>query len=194
MLKELREHHAFKLGFLSKEEAREIISLGYKKLLPSKTVFREIGQEDYRLAYVLKGMLRSYHLNEKGEEVTTFLTFEHEHSMSLRTILNGDGARYMVESVEETQLLCIDYRDLMRVTIKNPQFHTAYRFFAESAIMNLLVRIDNFVLKSPEERYMDLMKERPDIFSRISAKDIAYFLGITPVSLSRLRRRVQKKT
>ncbi|MEL6256772.1 MAG: hypothetical protein AAFR87_32530, partial [Bacteroidota bacterium] len=165
MLQELREHYAFKLGYLSEEEAIEVISLGYTKLLPPKTLFREVGQEDYRLVYVLKGMLRTYHLNEKGVEITTFLTFEHDHSMSLRTILNGEGAKYMVESVEETMLLCIDYRKLLEVIKKNPHFQSAYRFFAEKAILELLRRIDDFVLKSPEERYLELLNKRPNIFS-----------------------------
>ncbi|MDW3651864.1 MAG: Crp/Fnr family transcriptional regulator [Bacteroidia bacterium] len=194
MVQELREHYAFKFGLLSQAEAEKVISLGFSKQLPPKTIFREIGQEDYRLAYVLKGMLRTYQLNDKGEEITTFLTFEHDHSMSLRTILNGEGSRYMVQSVEETMLLCIDYRDLMEVSKKNPGFQSAYRFFAERVILELLGRIDNFVRKSPEERYLDLLQKRPGIFSRIAAKDIAYFLGVTPVSLSRLRKRVQQKS
>ena len=82
---------------------------------------------------------------------------------------------------------------LQQLIDSNPKLEANRKFFLHNILKDLLKRVDSFVLLSPEERYLEFIKTHPDITNRIPNKHIANILGITPVSLSRIRKRIVTK-
>jgi CRP-like cAMP-binding protein len=87
----------------------------------------------------------------------------------------------------------LDYDVLQDIVSANPKLDANRKYVLQQMLKEALGRIDTFVLMSPEERYLAYVDQNPEIVNRVPDKYIANVLGITPVSLSRIRKRVAKK-
>ena len=97
------------------------------------------------------------------------------------------------QALEPTQLIYIDYDMLQQIISDNPKLEANRKYILQNVLKEALQRVDSFVLCSPEERYLNFIKGNPDIVNRVPDKYIANVLGITPVSLSRIRKRIMSK-
>jgi len=143
--------------------------------------------------FILKGLVRAYKINEKGEEITTLIRWENKIVASPDIILFNEPSQLYLETLEPTDVLYIDYDVLQKIISNNPKLESNRKFILQNVLKEALKRIDSFVLLTPAERYLDFVKENPDIVNRVQDKYIANVLGITPVSLSRIRKRIATK-
>lgn len=162
------------------------------KLHANETYIRE-GDQDRRLAYIEKGIMRAYTLKPNGDEATLFLRWEKQFIASHDTIIHRKPSRFVYRALEEVTLLEIDYDVLEAVMKVYPQFEPLRNFFLLRMLSESLAMMEAFVTLSPEERYRNLLAERFDVVNRVPDKYIASMLGITPVSLSRIRKRMLEK-
>jgi DNA-directed RNA polymerase subunit F len=84
----------------------------------------------------------------------------------------------------------LDYKTAQGIIDNNPKLSSSRNTFLTNMLGQAMDRIESFVLLSPEERYNKLIAEKPDITNRVPDKYLATMLGITPVSLSRIRKRI----
>jgi CRP-like cAMP-binding protein len=104
-------------------------------------------------------------------------------------------ANHFIQAIEDTELVSLSFDSLQQLynhKLLSYKMERFGRLIAEYLICCYDDRLNSFIIQSPEERYLDLLSSRPDIIQRIPQHHIANFLGITPVSLSRIRRRVMK--
>ena len=87
----------------------------------------------------------------------------------------------------------MNYDTLQRIFESNMKFESNRKYVFQKIIRQMLKRLESFVLYSPEERYQLYIKDYPNIVNRVPDKYIANVLGITPVSLSRIRKRIAEK-
>ena len=87
----------------------------------------------------------------------------------------------------------MDYDLAQKIIENNPKLEKSRKFFLQKMLKDALERIESFVLYSPEERYVKYVESKPDIINRVPNKYIANVLGMTPVSLSRIRKRIASK-
>lgn len=92
--------------------------------------------------------------------------------------------------MEDTDLLEIDYDALQDLLENIPKLESTRKYFLMNMLAESMNRVESLILLSPEDRYRQLVEQKPNIINRVPNKYIATFLGITPVSLSRLRRRM----
>jgi CRP-like cAMP-binding protein len=142
---------------------------------------------------IRKGLVRAYKVNEKGDKITTSIRWENKIVASPNIILFGEPSQHYFETLEPTDVLYLDYDVLQTIITSNPKLEANRKFILQNLLKEALQRIDSFVLLTPEERYLDFIKENPDIVNRVPDKFIANVLGVTPVSLSRIRRRIATK-
>ena len=90
-------------------------------------------------------------------------------------------------------MFIIDYRDLEKLYDKSQKFERVGRLILEYYLAFLQLRITSYLLDTPEQRYMRLINETPDLLNRVPLQYIASYIGVTPVSLSRIRKRILKK-
>lgn len=156
--------------------------------IPSKYLLLEEGKMADRLFLIKKGCLRLF-FNNDGKDVSFQFFFEDDFVASFDSLYNHAPSLYSLESLEPSEILVIQ-RDEFFNLIENDS--SARRFY-EQALINrfhvyqtlFLSRIKN----TPQQRYEELLKSYPNILQRVPQHYIASYLGITSVSLSRIRNR-----
>lgn len=143
--------------------------------------------------YIRKGLVRAYVVNDKGDEITTMIRSENQVMSSVEIILFNKPSPFYCEALEPTEVYHMDYDVIEKLIFENPRLERNRKFFHQNIIKESYQRINSFVLLSPEERYLEFVKSNPDIVNRVPGKYIANVLGITPVSLSRIRKRIASK-
>lgn len=157
--------------------------------VPKKFNLLEPGQVAREAYFVVKGATRLYYLKD-GEDISANFIFENGFITSLESFLLRTPSRQGVDTLEDTELLVITKEKLDALTLAHPVFHQFSRAIAEWGFIMLQQRASSFILDSPEERYYNMLQQRPEIMERVPQHMIASFLGITPVSLSRIRKRI----
>ena len=156
--------------------------------IPSKTILLEEGKIADRLYLIHKGCLRLFFYNE-GKDITFQFFFEGDFVASFDSLYRRKPSLFSLESIEPTEVSTIKRDDFYHIIEQRPSLKQIYeeklidRFHVYQQLF--LSRIKN----TPQQRYEELLKEYPDIIQRVPQHYIASYLGITPVSLSRIRKR-----
>lgn len=153
------------------------------------------GAREKPVFFIRKGIIRSfYNDEEKLEEITFQLHPEYSLVLNFHSILFGEPSRFSYQALEDTKVYQIEYESLISLTSKDSELlDLNRRFFGRNAMRQAFQRVESFVFLSPEERYLKYVKDHPKIINRVPDKYIANVLGITPVSLSRIRMRIASK-
>lgn len=156
--------------------------------IPSKTILLHEGKIADTLYLIRKGNLRLFFYNE-GKDVTFQFFFEGDFVASFESLNKHQPSLFSLESIEPTEVLAIKREDFYNLLEQIPSLRKVYeeklidRFYVYQQLF--LSRIKN----TPAQRYEELLKEHPSIIQRVPQHYIASYLGITPVSLSRIRNR-----
>ena len=157
--------------------------------LPAKAVFLREGEVDDRYFFIEEGAVRLW-FDQDGKEITLNFFFEGEGVAAMESLLKAEPSRYYLETIEPSRLLVFRKQAMDAYLDTHPEA----RDIAENAIRDMLFEYAGLFLSrikdNPAERYAVLLKDRPDILRRVPQHYIASYLGITPVSLSRIRRRL----
>ncbi len=172
-----------------------------KDLLERSFTYREVakkfrlvdfGKVSTHIYFINKGIIRLFYPKE-GEEITGYLFKENLFSSSYDSFLTQTPSSQILEAVEDCELLVISSEDMERLYAKIPSMHIFTRKMAEQRFINAQRILSSFILDSPEERYKKFEAANKDLINRVPQHYIASFLGITPVSLSRIRKRLMEK-
>lgn len=175
------------------EDLIELFSKASAKKLYSGEVYINLNDENKKLAYIEKGIIRAYAFKENGDEATLLLRWEDQFIGSHDSILLNKPSNFIYQALEETNILEIDYSEVEKIMAEKPKYEPIRNHVLMSMLSASLKMIEDFILLNPEERYKKLIEEKFDIVNRVPDKYIASMLGITPVSLSRIRKRISSK-
>jgi CRP-like cAMP-binding protein len=162
------------------------------KSIKKKTKILEAGTTAKEVYFILNGCIRLFY-NKDGEDISAYFFTEKMFAGAYDSFISQKPSRHSIETLEDCEVLAISYKALQELFIEFPKMNEFVRKVLEERFVSLHELFTSQILDSPEERYLNLLKERPDIIQRIPQHQIATFLGITPVSLSRIRKRVTKK-
>ncbi len=144
--------------------------------------------------YIRKGLVRCYVVDEEANEITFQIYAEHQIFTNTHSVLFHEPSKFYYQALEHTKVYTIDYNAFLKLTSQNSELLELNRsYFSENIIKQAFQRIESFVFLSPEERYQKFVQDNPKLIHRAPDKYIANVLGITPVSLSRIRNRISKK-
>jgi CRP-like cAMP-binding protein len=166
--------------------------------LTERTIFRhdymiQEGMISRELGYVVEGGMRHFHLHA-GEEKTTYFYFENTLIGAYYSSLTGKPSNISIEALTDTHLIIFPYDVLKKLYAQSMAWNTFGRVLAEYLGIGMGDRMTGLLTLTPEERYRELLNSnKKKIIERIPQHLIANYLGITPVSLSRIRNRVNKK-
>lgn len=163
----------------------------YRELPKNFTLISE-GQIADELYFINKGLLRLYYNNE-GDYITGYIFREHLFAGSYESFLRSSPSTQYLQTLEESELLVLSKEKLDFLYGTIPKVNILTRKIAEQRFINAQQILSSFILDSPEERYKKFERENGDLFLRVPHHIIASYLGITPVSLSRIRKRLIKK-
>jgi CRP-like cAMP-binding protein len=145
------------------------------------------------LGLVVKGVFRIYYNDPvTSEEKNIFFFSENQFIVSFRSFITRYPCYYYIEAMEDSEIIVIAYHDLNSLYDSHPNWGKFGRLLAELFFNYSQARTEEFLFNSPEERYIKMLDEHPNIVNRIPAYHISSYLGITNPSLSRIRRRIRK--
>ena len=164
-----------------------------KKIKKRDNLLKE-GQICSEISFLLRGAFRQYHLVD-GEEKTTFFFFENHFACNYESFLTRQPSDVTIEALEDCEVLYFNTETLTRLYRLYPKYEVFGRLMAENVYLCAMERLKTFLLNSPEERYRKFLTH-PDsdiILERVPQHYIASYLGITSVSLSRIRSRLARQ-
>ncbi len=150
------------------------------------------GKVCHRLFFVNSGCVRLYYISN-GVEITVWFSFENNSAIELSSFLGETASDYYLEAIEDSEVLSLDKSELTNLYDRYPELQKIMRSFWEDVILNLLRRFTALQKDSAEKRYLDLM-DQPIYLQRIPQKYLASYIGVTPTSLSRIRRNLKNGT
>ncbi len=154
--------------------------------------FANFGKQATTIAFVLAGAFRQYYLKE-GNEETTYFYFEGHLMSAYFSCISQQPSLMTIEALTAGSYIVFPYAVLLDLYTRSPAWQTFGRLLSEYIAMGLEERMVGLLTQSPEERYITLLEgNKKKIIERIPQHYIASYLGITPVSLSRIRARVMK--
>lgn len=144
------------------------------------------------IAFIVKGSMRAYHISETGIEQVTQLALENHWISDLYAFLKGTAATLNIEAMEETEYLQFYHSDMEQLYETMPKLERYFRILFQNAYVHTQQRLNASLSIPATERYRQLIGSNPEIAKRIPLNYIASYLGITPESLSRIRRKLMK--
>ncbi len=149
----------------------------------------EISRECY---FILSGCIRQYSLID-GEEKTTAFYTEGQAVVSFASFSEQKPATHFLVCAENTRATVGDFGSENEFLKQYPRFETITRSMMEQSFGKTQEEFALFIASSPEERYLNLLNTRSDLLQRVPQHQLASYLGVTPESLSRIRKRIIQK-
>ncbi|RRA98936.1 Crp/Fnr family transcriptional regulator [Larkinella rosea] len=177
---------------LTEEEKNVLLSLDLFRSVKKGTILLKEGQKSRDEYFVLKGCLRKYYIIDGEEKTTAFFT--EMDALTPHCVKNNDPSEYFISCVENTILIVTNPDMGVEVNAKFPKFDLMCRLMAEELLARQQINFDEFKTSSPEQRYLNLLQNRPDLIQRVPQHQLSSYLGIKPQSLSRLRARILEKS
>ncbi|MBL7778315.1 MAG: Crp/Fnr family transcriptional regulator [Chitinophagales bacterium] len=178
--------------YVTAEKLADILAMGEVVVVqPGEILFKE-GVNNARAAIVLEGILRNYTYNSKGEEITTLLVDELRAAAPYSNIFLNKPATETTEAVEQSLVFLFVFPEVQQKMEQDLVLLRLYKDLVQDALINSIQRIEDFTRLNPVQRYERLLQDRPTLLDRVPLKFLASYLGITAVSLSRIRKRISK--
>ena len=176
---------------ITKEMEEAIIKSGFIRSYNKGTLLLEKGKTSNECYFIIKGCIRSYYLIDGEDKTTEFYT--EEQAITPSAYGQEIPSEYYLECIEDT-IAGVGTPELeTEMYQKFPQIESLNRALGEAIMAKYLDTFAEFKMTSPEARYINLLKNRPDLIQRVPQYQIASYLGIKPESLSRIRKRTMNK-
>ncbi|KAA9345482.1 Crp/Fnr family transcriptional regulator [Larkinella humicola] len=182
-------HHITRLVELTEEEFVSLKTFFVPVKLRRKQYLLKEGEVSNYRAFVDKGLLRIYTVDEKGVEHTVQFAPEGWWASDMYSNLTGEPSQYTIEALEDSDLLLLDQEANERMVEAVPKMERYLRLILQHNYVATHRRLVNAMSQSAEEKYKEFVQRYPDIVQRVPQHMIASYLGITPAFLSRIRGR-----
>ncbi len=172
------------------EDELDFIAQQFKSKTIKKNEFvLQEGETCKDLIFVQSGCLRLYYLQEDFE-VSVWFALKHSSAIEMYSFISEMPSNYFLQAIETTEVLYLPKTVLNKLYETHPKLQEMMRKFWEDVILNLLERFTALQRDSAEQRYLDLL-DKPDLLQTIPQKYLASFIGVTPTSLSRIKKNIR---
>ncbi|MEZ5105850.1 MAG: Crp/Fnr family transcriptional regulator [Draconibacterium sp.] len=173
---------------ITEEEENTVLSAFEPTLIKKKKDLLVPGEVCKYIYFITNGCMRSYFVDAKGVEHIYQIRLDNNWITDLESFFSQRPSKYYIEALEDTRLLRLSFDGLENLYNEVPGLERYFRILFQKAYINALERLNATMWESAVERYNDLLSEHKDIFQRVPLVYIASYLGITPESLSRIRK------
>lgn len=179
------------VSFSSQEKERIKRQLSIRDV-PKHHVLIDVGEVANEIFFINQGCVRLYYLTEEGEEVTGFIFLENMMAGSSESFFSQVPGTQIIETLEECELLVLTHSSLEQLYADVPKMNILVRKILEQRMAFAQKVVASLIINKPQDRYSSYQQLHPDLENRIPQHILASYMGITPVSLSRIRKRLSK--
>ncbi len=171
---------------------KALLSKEVQKIAKKDYIFKD-GDKIDRLYFIVEGDLRGFHINDKGEEITSEIFFAPLLYTDNYAYANNICTKLNLQALTTISFYTIKLSDLELIITKYQTINSFFRLFF-SFLYNLKNKMRlSYIYETNEERYLNLIKEHPKVIENIPQHYIASYLGIKPETLSRIRKKIMRK-
>ncbi|MEP6794907.1 MAG: Crp/Fnr family transcriptional regulator [Saprospiraceae bacterium] len=178
---------------LTQEEETVIKQYLTPKKLRKKQYLLQEGDVCKSIAFIEKGALKAYSVDDKGNEHIIQFGVERWLISDLYSFLTGEPATYNIDAIEDSELLLISKTAHEELLQKVPKYETYTRMNITGAFISMQRRLTSIISSPLEERYTNFAASYPNIVQRVPQHMIASYMGLTPETLSRVRQKMIRK-
>ena len=175
-----------KFNPLSKEAENAIAEICSIVTIKRNKDLQPIGHTCKTIYFINKGVARIYYFKD-GLDITESFSFENSIIARVESLFTGKPSRKAIQILEDAEVVAINANQLFKLYDTFPEIERLFRKIFEVAYVETVNRIEGMQFHSAEERYNALLNEAPNVLMRVPLKYVASYLGITQVSLSRIR-------
>lgn len=175
-----------KFNGLSKEAEEAIRGISKTIFLKKNEELQPVGHTCKTVYFINKGIAR-IHYYKDGTDITESFAFKNEVIARIESLFTGKPSRKAIQILEDAEIVAIDASKLFKLYDEFAEIERLFRKIFEHAYVDLVNRIEGIQFHSAEERYKALVNDEPEVLQKVPLKYIASYLGITQVSLSRIR-------
>ncbi len=175
-----------KFNPLSKDAENAIAEISTMVSIKKNKDLQPIGHACKTIYFINKGVARIYYFKD-GIDITEGFFFENSIIARVESLFTGKPSRKAIQVLEDAEIVAIDANALFKLYNSFPEIERLFRKIFEAAYVDTVNRIEGIQFHTAEERYKALLNEAPNVLQRVPLKYVASYLGITQVSLSRIR-------
>jgi CRP-like cAMP-binding protein len=177
---------------LSDEEIGAIVETMSIKHFKKGTVLLKEGQISTEVYFVLEGCVRQYYLIEGDEKTNNFFT-EEQWVISMNSFIQNTPSNHYLDCCMDSILVTGNSEKAESLYKRFPKLETVSRKVMEKVFAEQQEIMSSYTTDTAEQRYLKLLKSRPDLFQKIPQYQIASYIGVKPESLSRIRKRIARR-
>lgn len=177
---------------LSEEEIEFCKTIFIPKKLRKRQYLLQEGDVCKYTAFVVKGLLRTFTVDEKGNEPILQFSMEEWWIADLYSFITGESSIYNIEALEDCELLVITEPSWQLLLEKIPALERFFRILIQNNLIATQRRLIGTMTETAEEKYLKLLDEAPSCMQRVPQHMIASYLGISRETLSRIRGQLAK--
>ncbi|MBO6534209.1 MAG: Crp/Fnr family transcriptional regulator [Muricauda sp.] len=177
---------------LTELEKQKYISLLTEIKIPRKNFLMQAGDITKYEYYITKGCLKVYTLDEDGAPHISMFAVEDYWTGDMASFMTREPSRYFIKATEDSELLGISRTNYDLLFQEIPKFERFYRILYQKSLINYIKRSNHGISLSAEERYLEFKRKYPNIVHRITQKDLAGYIGITPEFMSKIISKVNR--
>ncbi len=178
---------------LTNEETAQLKTFFTPKKLRKRQYLLQEGDVCKSLAFTEAGLLRLYSVDDKGIEHMLQFALTGWWVVDIYSFLTGEPSRYNIDALEDSELLLLSHENFEAMMAALPKMERYFRILFQNNIIAKERRLESAIAFGAEERYRQFEQGYPNFVQRIPLNLIASYLGITPETLSRIRRRFARK-
>lgn len=173
------------------EAEKEIIKTFFvpKKLKKRQFLVVE-GHVCMYMAFVSKGLLKAYNIDEKGNEHINQFAPEGWWTSDMNSFFNGGISFYSIDAMEDSEVLLITSEDFDKLTLQVPVMDRYFRMLFQNSLITKERRLISSHTHNAEEKYRHILENNPDLIKRVPQNLLASYLGLSPETLSRLKKNI----
>ena len=160
--------------------------------LKKKAFFIRAGQKQTALGFILKGLFRAFFLDENAKEHNLRFYAQNDYLTHYTALLDNKPSLYDFQALEPSRIILLPAQSLEKLYLEKPRFERYGRLIAEQILKVQQNRIESFIFQNAELRYLDFIKNYPDLYARISLSQLCSYLGIERQTLTRIRQKLAK--